>query len=65
MSWSTPACWIDDAGDGIEYPIWFTVHGLPVLTGQGPLRELPDAARRHPAELTFTFIQQSLASAKR
>src|SRR5215469_13510217 len=27
---------------GIEYPIWSTVHGLAVLTGQGPLRELPD-----------------------
>jgi AcrR family transcriptional regulator len=46
--------------DGIEYPIWSAVHGLAVLTGQGPLRELPDATRRHLAELTFTFIQQSL-----
>ena len=51
--------------DGIEYSIWSTVHGLAVLTGQGPLRELPDAARRHLAELTFTFIQQSLTSVKR
>src|SRR5262245_34353370 len=33
--------------DGIEYPIWSTVHGLAVLAGQGPLREVPDAIRRN------------------
>ena len=32
---------------GIEYPIWSAVHGLAVLTGQGPLRDVPDATRRH------------------
>ena len=31
---------------GIEYPIWSTVHGLAVLSEQGPLREVPDAALR-------------------
>jgi AcrR family transcriptional regulator len=46
---------------GIEYPIWSTVHGLAVLTGQGPLREVPDATRRHLQELTRTFIDESLA----
>ena len=49
--------------DGIEYPIWSTVHGLAVLTGQGPLREVPNATRRHLEELTGTFIDESLASA--
>ena len=47
--------------DGIEYPIWSTVHGLAVLTGQGPLRDAPDATRRRLAQLTRTFIDSSLA----
>ena len=47
--------------DGIEYPIWSAVHGLAVLTGQGPLRDVPDATRRHLEELTFAFIGESLA----
>ena len=46
---------------GIEYPIWSTVHGLAVLTGQGPLRELPDATRRHLEKLTSAFIEEALA----
>jgi len=46
---------------GIEYPIWSTVHGLAVLTGQGPLRELPDATRRHLEKLTSAFIDEALA----
>jgi len=48
--------------DGIEYPIWSAVHGLAVLTGQGPLREVPEATRQKLAELTFAFIDTSLAS---
>ena len=47
--------------DGIEYPIWSAVHGLAVLAGQGPLRDVPDAVRHHLDELTLTFIDQSLA----
>jgi AcrR family transcriptional regulator len=47
--------------DGIEYPIWSTVHGLAVLTGQGPLREVPDTTRQHLEALTFTFITAGLA----
>jgi hypothetical protein len=47
--------------EGIEYPIWSTVHGLAVLTGQGPLREVPDATRRHLEELTRTFVERGLA----
>jgi AcrR family transcriptional regulator len=46
---------------GIEYPIWSTVHGLAVLTGQGPLRELPDATRGHLEKLTSAFISEALA----
>jgi AcrR family transcriptional regulator len=46
---------------GIEYPIWATVHGLAVLTGQGPLRELPDATRGHLEKLTSAFIGEALA----
>jgi AcrR family transcriptional regulator len=47
--------------DGIEYPVWSAVHGLAVLAGQGPLRDLPDATRHHLEELTLTFIGDSLA----
>jgi len=47
--------------DGIEYPIWSTVHGLAMLTGQGPLRDIPGATRHHLEELTFSFIEESLA----
>ena len=47
--------------DGIEYPIWSAMHGLAVLTGQGPLRDVPDATRHHLDELTLTFIGQCLA----
>jgi AcrR family transcriptional regulator len=46
--------------DGIEYPIWSAVHGLAVLTGQGPLRDLPEAARHRLDELTLTFIGEGL-----
>jgi AcrR family transcriptional regulator len=46
--------------DGIEYPIWSAVHGLAVLTGQGPLRDIPDPTRHHLEELTFTFIGEGL-----
>src|SRR5499427_5151802 len=47
--------------NGIEYPIWSTVHGLAVLTGQGPLRDVPDATRHHLEKLTSTFIEEGLA----
>ena len=46
---------------GIEYPIWSTVHGLAVLTGQGPLRDIPDATRHHLEKLTGAFIEATLA----
>ncbi len=46
--------------DGIEYPIWSAVHGLAVLTGQGPLRDVPEAARQRLDLLTTTFINEGL-----
>jgi AcrR family transcriptional regulator len=46
--------------DGIEYPIWSAVHGLAVLTGQGPLRDIPDPTRHRLEELTLTFIADGL-----
>ena len=61
-SWSTPACSAGERRDGIEYPIWSAVHGLAVLAGQGPLRDVPDATRRHLEELTLTFIGEGLAA---
>ena len=48
---------------GIEYPIWSTVHGLAVLTGHGPLRDVPGATRRHLEKLTGAFIEGGLACA--
>jgi len=47
--------------EGIEFPIWSLVHGLAVLTGQGPLRDVPDATRRHIEKRISTFIEQALA----
>jgi AcrR family transcriptional regulator len=46
---------------GIEYPIWSMVHGLAVLTGQGPLRDVPDAMRHRLEELNHAFIDAGLA----
>jgi len=36
------------------------VHGLAVLTGQGPLRDDPDAVRRHIEKVTGAFIEAAL-----
>ncbi|HEX6523925.1 MAG TPA: TetR/AcrR family transcriptional regulator [Streptosporangiaceae bacterium] len=47
--------------EGIEYPIWSTVHGMAVLTGQGPLREVPEVGRHHLEELALIFINENLA----
>jgi AcrR family transcriptional regulator len=45
---------------GMEYAIWSTVHGLAVLTGQGPLRDVPDATRHRIEEGTRAFIQSAM-----
>jgi AcrR family transcriptional regulator len=47
--------------DGIEYPIWAAVHGLAVLAGQGPLRDVPEATMHRLDELTLSFIGWGLA----
>jgi AcrR family transcriptional regulator len=47
--------------DGIEYPIWSTVHGMAVLAGPGPLRDVPEATRHHLEELTLAFIGSGVA----
>lgn len=45
---------------GKEYPIWSTVHGMAVLSGQGPLRDLPDVDRRQLEELALMMIGETL-----
>jgi len=47
--------------DGIEFPIWSAVHGLAVLAGQGPLRDVSEATRHRLEERMRTFIADSLA----
>ncbi len=47
--------------EGIEYPIWSTVHGMATLAGEGPLRDAPEAIRRALEERTLTFLDESLA----
>ncbi|HYZ00496.1 MAG TPA: TetR/AcrR family transcriptional regulator [Candidatus Binatia bacterium] len=47
--------------EGIEYPIWSAVHGMAVLTGQGPLRDVPAATRQHFEALVSSFIDRGLA----
>jgi AcrR family transcriptional regulator len=47
--------------EGLEYPIWSAVHGLAVLTGQGPLREVPADVRARLARDTFAFIEAAVA----
>lgn len=46
--------------DGIEHPVWATVHGLAVLTGQGPLRTISDDDRERMEELAFAYIASAL-----
>jgi AcrR family transcriptional regulator len=49
---------------GAEYAIWSAVHGLAVLTGQGPLRDIPDPTRRHIKQATYAFLERGLASGR-
>jgi hypothetical protein len=44
-----------------EYPTWSTMHGLAVLTGQGPLRDVTAATRRRLEESIRAFIEWGLA----
>ena len=45
---------------GLEYPIWSTVHGMAVLTGQGPLRDVPEADHRQLEERALAMIAETL-----
>ncbi|MFG1811504.1 TetR/AcrR family transcriptional regulator [Streptomyces sp. NPDC049040] len=45
---------------GIEYPIWSTVHGMAVLSGQGPLRDVPGLDHARLEELALRMIGETL-----
>lgn len=46
--------------EGIEYPIWATVHGTATLTTHGPLRDLTESQLRQVEARTLAFIGNSL-----
>jgi AcrR family transcriptional regulator len=48
--------------EGVEFPIWSTVHGLAVLIGQGPLRDVDHATRAQLEALSSAFIESALTS---
>jgi AcrR family transcriptional regulator len=43
-----------------EYPVWASVHGMAVLTTQGPLRQLPDQLVSQLNEQLFQFITRGV-----
>jgi AcrR family transcriptional regulator len=45
---------------GIEFPIWSAVHGMAVLTGAGPLRDVGDEERLALRQLLLGFIADGL-----
>jgi AcrR family transcriptional regulator len=45
---------------GVEFPIWSGVHGLAVLTGQGPLRDIDDEERARLERSLLSFIAKGL-----
>jgi AcrR family transcriptional regulator len=49
--------------EGVEYPVWSTVHGLAVLTGQGPLRGSAEADLQAVTDRVFGYILESLLTA--
>jgi AcrR family transcriptional regulator len=46
--------------EGIEYPVWSTVHGLAVLTEEGPLRGSAEADLQAVTDRVFGFIADNL-----
>jgi AcrR family transcriptional regulator len=46
---------------GMEYAIWSTVHGLAVLAGQGPLRDVTDATRQRIERAVGALIEAGLS----
>ena len=56
---------LDPAGrEGAEYPVWSAVHGLAVLSGQGPMRGVPEEDKRRLERLTLAFIAHGLAGSR-
>jgi AcrR family transcriptional regulator len=49
--------------EGIEFPVWSTVHGLAMLTGQGPLRAAPEAHRQMVRDRVLGFIAEGMLTA--
>lgn len=47
--------------EGIEYPVWAAVHGMAVLAGPGPLRDVQAPTRRQLEALTLSLIDGGLA----
>jgi AcrR family transcriptional regulator len=43
-----------------EYPVWASVHGMAVLSTQGPLGQLPEPFLRHLADRLFAFITRGI-----
>ncbi|MEY9863844.1 AcrR family transcriptional regulator [Catenulispora sp. GAS73] len=46
--------------EGVEFPVWSTVHGLAVLIEQGPLRAAPEEDIRLVTDKVLGFIAESL-----
>ena len=46
--------------EGVEFPVWSTVHGLAVLIEQGPLRVAPEEDVRLLTDKVLGFIAESL-----
>jgi AcrR family transcriptional regulator len=45
-----------------EYVVWSCVHGLAMLVGQGPLRQLPPGPQAQLSEALFAFITRGLSA---
>jgi AcrR family transcriptional regulator len=46
--------------EGVEFPVWSTVHGLAVLIGQGPLRAAPEEDLKRLTDRVLGFVAESL-----
>lgn len=46
--------------EGVEFPVWSTVHGLAVLIGQGPLRAAPEEDVKRLTDRVLGFLADSL-----
>lgn len=46
--------------EGVEFPVWSTVHGLAVLLGQGPLRAAPEDDVQRLTDRVLGFVAEGL-----